>query len=263
MALTSIAINGTPIEELGLILTQGQPSVSGLNRVRDFLALPGRAGGVHAPVSTIGERVLRFELGTSLRLTMAERGALLDTLRDLFEGLVEVTFVHSSMRRIRGMCRVFEGTVSSPSFLNASATLVVEVACANAAFMDTEPTHLVLSTTPARVSVGTVGHDGRLYVTGPNTTALTITYRSMAGVQWGQLAITPNLATGERMILDLASQQIVKVDSGDARTLQPTWDTGSTWFHILPRDANRELGVMPTLEASVSTLYEYRRNWEH
>lgn len=261
--MQSITINDTPIEEKGLRLVSGAPSFVGLNRTREFVALPGRAGGLYSPISTMEPKVLRFEVVTGWAIvTDAGRATLLDELRDLFEGTVEVRYKTNTVRKVRGVARVFEGSVQSPALVNITTTIVIEVACENAAFMDVEPTQLVLGTTPVRVAVGTCGHDGRFYVTGANTTPFTITYRDMAGVTWGTLAITPALGTGERMIVDLASQQIVKVDSSDVRTLVPSWDTGSSWFHVLPRDCNREFGIMPTLESSVSTLYEYRCNWE-
>ena len=264
MAFQSISINDTPIEEFNLVLVGGSPSVSGLNRQRDVLVMPGRAGGLVASTSSIAPKVFRFELLTNQGIiTSAARQAVLDQLRDLFEGSVELKFATSATRKISGVCQVFEGQAYSPTFVNIATTIVVEIVCENGAFMDVEPTQLVLSATPARVSVGTVGHDGRFYVTGSNSTPFTITYRDAAGVLWGQLNVTPALASGERMIIDLASQQIAKVDSSDNRTLQPTWDTGSNWFHVLPRDCNRELSAWPTLESNVGVLYESRRNWEH
>lgn len=264
MATDTIAINGTPIEDKHLIFTGGGPALNGLNRDREFVAMPGRAGGLLSSISTIDARVFRFEVETDFSvLTFAQRLSLLDQLRDLFEGSVELTFSTNPGRKIVGVCRVFEGSSFEPTFGNVSATIVVEVVCENAAFMDNEPTQLVLSTTPARVNVGTVGHDGRFYFTGPTTTPFTIVYRDAFGALWGQLNITPNLLTGERGIIDTASRQIVKVNTGDVRFLMPGWDNSSLWFHMLPRDCNRELGMMPTLEADASVMVEYRCNWEH
>lgn len=260
----SIYINGSSLEALGLRLVDGGPSLDGLQRSRATVPLPGRAGHLSSPFSTTEPRVYRFACFTTGITTVAQRLALLDYYSDLLTGPVELRFVDGTTRCAMGICRVFQGAVQSPTFVNIAATITVEVVCANAARYESEPSMLVLGTTPVPVPVGTVAHGGYIITTTSGFTPFTVTYRSVGGVALGQIAVSPTLASGDYLILDLDAHDVVKVDTAGVRTREKLWDTSpTTWFSILPRDADRRAGAYATLESSIPAAYYFRLNWEN
>lgn len=265
--MPSIWINNVPIEEIGLTLADGangSPVLNGFERERQSLAWPGMTGHIPSRVATTKPRELVFVFNTARTMTLAERQYLLRYFSDLFTGLQEVRFDDNNQpRRIMGYCSVYDAAVASPQFVNIAPKITVKFTFYNAAFEDVECSHYAIGTVPKQMPVGTVGHGGQLFLTGAVSTPVTVTYRNIAGTVLGQLSFTPTLAAGESLIIDLDARQWLKVSTTNVRTSVPTWNTNSVWFFIMPRDCNREMGVMPTLEASTAMLFRFRLRWEN
>lgn len=272
-------LNNVSMESLGLIPTSSMPAIAGFTRDRDQHALIGRTGSIPSQVASVKPRTIRFEHTASRSMSLPERVALLDRLADLLSGSIEVTSTDGTNRRIYGQCSVYDVSVNSPAWLNITPQIVVEIICYNASYHDIEPTQLVLGYGQnlnfgnnlnliglVAVPTGTVPHQGKFLLTGATTTPVLITYRSANGVTLGTLTFTPSLASGERLEIDLQSEQFVKYNTSNVPSLVQSWDTtpvATAFRAVYPRDAQRDNNLWPTLESNYDIVYQYRRNWEN
>lgn len=264
--MPTIYLNDTAIEDLGLVLTEGEPSLSGLPRNREIQAWPGRAGGIASAASTVDPRVYRFVLA-SREISAATRMARLDDLADLLTGTVEIRFADVVDRVARGVARVFETTIPvPPRFVNLDPQITVEIECPIAARWDAQPQSRVLSATPVPIPCGTLPHGGQVVITGAAAGALStetrLRYRGVSGVLLDELVLLPSLAAGEYLTVNLDLRTITKTTTGGVASDAYSNKISGDFFVVCPRDGHRSLGQWPTLEVTNGVaLYHFRRNW--
>lgn len=261
--MPSIYLKEYSLEDLGLRLVRGSPDLGMPAMTRDRTPWPGRMGSVPSPFATVDSRVLSFEVEKKVA-TAAERTALIDQYADLLAGLVPVRFADQPTRCLRGIARVFEVNIPSPSWVNLDPRIRVEIECFTATKWAEEPTSRTLSTTPVQIPCGTAGHGGLIYVTGAISTLQSIKYRNVAGILLGDVQFTPSLAAGEIGVINLTDEQIFKIDNTGVKTTVTTAWLGASavWFKPSPRDGYRDLGVWPTVESTVAGLYVFRLNYK-
>ncbi len=264
--MPTIFLNDTSLEDLGLVLIEGGPSLDGLSVTRAVQPWPGRAGGLPSPYGTVGSRIHRF-VTSAPDPTEAARVARLDTIADLLTGSVEVRYVDRPSRCSRGVARVFTADVPiSPRFVNIEPRIVVEVESHNAAKWEAEPQSVILSTTPTAIPCGTLPHGGLIHLTGVAAGAISTTtrvlYRGISGLTLGELVLLPSLLSGEYLIVDLDAESLTKVSTTGVRTDAYSWKTGGAFFRVAPRDCARDLGAWATIEITAgAALYHFRRVW--
>lgn len=259
----SIYLNGVSHVDLGLMVTEGGPAVAGFPRERTMLSWQGRAGTLPAPVSTTPARVLRLQYDGPTSMTVAQRNTVLQRLSALLTGPVEVQLTDGTARRLHGLCTVYDAAMYQPSFVNVAPRITVEITCPKATLEDLEPAQYILGSTRVRIPIGTAGHFARFYITGAQSSAFSIVYRDFRGTEQGRIECAPSLAAHETLVIDGFSRQFAKYNTSNVGVLVPSWNTTVTWPVMVPRHAQRELALWPTLEASVPVLVRYRRQWEN
>jgi hypothetical protein len=263
--MLSSCLNDIPIEDLSLVVEEAQPIMARVALQRDRQAWPGRVGPLMSPLSTADSTVRRYKW-TGKAATPAARNAVMETLLDVLTGVVELRDRDTPTRVTRGTVRVFDPSVLSPSFVNVEPSIVVEFETNGAAY-EASSVSLVLSTTPVAIPCGTLPHGGRIYLTGTAAGAIStevrIRYRGISGALLGEMVILPSLASGEHGVIDLDSQEILKVSTANATTNVDAWLTGGNFFKLARRDGNPALSAWPTMEVTAgAALYTYRKNWK-
>lgn len=257
-------LSDIPDSELGLTLDEGQPLMPRIAMQRDRQTWPGRVGPILAPYGTMDAMVRRFRWTGNVS-TPATRSRVIEGLLDALTGSTELRDSETPGRVTRGVVRVFEPTIASPSFVNVEPTIVVEVECPNATW-DTNAQSRVIGATPVQIPCGTLAHGGQFRLTGTAAGALSsevrIRYRGISGTLLGELVLLPALASGEHVIIDSDSQEIVHVNTSNVLTSRESWITGGDFVKCYPRDGNRIADVWATLEVTAGVaLYSFRRNW--
>ena len=133
---------------------------------------------------------------------------------------------------------------------------------------DIEPRVVSFTSTPAAIEVGTLPSAGVLYITGSlsTLTSRVITYRSINGIVYGTLTLTPpsgeSLGANDFVVLSLAHPgTIYKVSAGVIDDVYD-WKSAGSWFMPMPEDCDRTQSAYPTLEIdSGAATYVYVNAW--
>lgn len=268
MALT---VNGRTLAALGVTARELSGWLDGPDMARASAVLPNVLGVLPAAVSTSAARQIRLTLNVPAA-TLTGRAAVLATLEDAFAGLLSLRFDDTPTRIIRAIAGAFTVASIAPSLsmTEAARNMVVSIPLLafDGASYDDEPRTVVLSSAPAEIALGTLPAPGIVQWSGAWSAgvARSLTYRSMNGIAYGVLTLTPptgaSLTASEFLELDLGRRYITKVTSAGVRTNAYSWLSGGAWFTPDATDASRQAAQWPTLEISAGAgLFLYRRSW--
>ncbi|GAB1340878.1 hypothetical protein [Gemmatimonas sp.] len=265
--MPTLLVNGTDIADLGFVLTDIQPWLSGPKLVRALTALPGFTGAIPAESATVESRLIT---ATSLiePPTFAARLSLLDGLADLaMHGMNELVFPDAPDRIMRGLYLSSDVEVYAPRLVSTDGRVTVGWVCPDAAKYDRQPKGIVLGTTPKAIPLGTLPSGGIWRIMGPLSGAITLQYRAANGVLLGELTVTGTLTTGEHLDVDLTERRITKWSNVGVATSAYSWKASTSyWFRLDAGDGTRGLDQWGTLQQSVAAgggLFLYRRAWAH
>lgn len=265
--MPSLLVNGTDLAELGFVLSDMQPWLSGPRLVRTLTAMSGFTGAIPSTSATVESRLITAR-SLVRPTTFAARLALLDGLADLtMHGMNELVFPDAPDRVMRGLYVSSDVEIYAPRFVSTEGEVTVGWVCPDAAKYDRQPRGVVLGTTPKPIPMGTLPSGGIWRIMGPLSGAISLQYRAQNGVLLGELTVTGTLTTSEHLDVDLDQRTITKWSNVGVATSAYSWKASTTyWFRLDAGDGTRSLSEWPTLQQSIAAgggLFLYRRAYAH
>lgn len=268
MALT---VNGRTLASLGVTARELSGWLDGPEMSRGATALPNVLGVLPAAITTSAARQVRLTLNVPAA-TLTGRAAILATLSDAFAGLLSLRFDDTPTRIVRAVAGAFTVASIAPSLsmteMARNMIVSVPLLAFDGSSYDDEPRSVVLSTSPAEIALGTLPAPGIVQWSGAWSAgvARSLTYRSVNGIAYGVLTLTPpvgaSLTASEFLEVDLGRRYVTKVTSAGVRTNAYSWVSGGAWFVPEASDGNRQAAQWPTLDVSAGAgLFLYRRSW--
>lgn len=260
---TTLLVNGTDLTDLGLVVENIEPWLSGPRLTRALAQIPGYTGALVGEAATSESRVIT---ATTLArtTTWAARKALLDQLSDLcMTGVCELVTADDTSRVMYGLYTESVSDLVAPRLVNTEGRMTVGWVCPDAAKYDIQPRGYALSSTPKAIPLGTLPSGGIWRIMGALSGACTLTYRNLLGTALGTLTVSGTLTSSEFLDVDLDQRTITKWSSAGVASDAYSWKSASTyWFRLDPGDGDRTTGVWGTLEQSAATgIFMYRRAW--
>jgi hypothetical protein len=262
--MRSLAINGWPIETLGLRLVNISPWLAGAQLTRAVVAMPGYSGGVPSPFATVTSRILTLE-SIVQPTSMAHRLQLLDQYADALDGLLEIESVDAPDRVLYGTYQANGVEVSVPRFVEVQAALRTEILCADGAKYDREPSAIALSTTPTPIPLGTAASVGLFRFRGAAAGVRRVLYRGINGNVLGAIGVNMTIGSSECVDVDGVQRGISLCDaSGVFTNAYPFKLPSDRWFALHRTDGHPAADAWPTLELDGGTgVFYYRRAWSN
>lgn len=271
--MNTFSFDGLAIEALGVTARSASDWLTGPTVERGGTPLLGRHGIV--PSTARRGAVRRMVLGLTVPVpSLAARATTLRAVRDaIIGGARRVRSADAPGRFIVCDVRGWEvEPIAQRSFTEQTRAAVVNVALYDhfgVSFAD-EPRVLVLSTTPTALRLGTAVSTGIVYLSGTwaEGASRTLTYRSNAGITYGEMTLTAptgsgGLGTNDVLEIDLHRQYITKVASSGARTDAAAWRASGAWFGFDPADGDALADRWPTLALSTGAgVVIYREAFE-
>jgi len=238
MTLTTFALDGTAIEDLGLSLA----SLTGLHDA------PTRSPALVQPALTYGQRAL--SIGTTIDLrtigfrlnlpatSFTNRQALVDAFVARFNAQVELVSADAPTRAAYGVLKSQVGSTPGKLFVNPVYQADIAFICPDPLWYDLNPvvTNVPAATTVA-LPIGT-GPVRRLAITvlGTTTNPIVIILRDQTGTEVQRMTLTAptgNLGASNWATIDCDRFTLLKSDGTDLFTAKWLGATES-WFHLLP-----------------------------
>lgn len=248
MPLTTIAFNGTPVEDLGFSAAALSGWLDIAERTYDAVDLLGHPGQrVVANTARFQPRAYNLTLYLSPS-SLADRRTKLDTLFAAFPGVVALTTIEDSTRQCFGYLRRATTTPASRPFLAGQPQVGVacEFVCYDPLWYDVTPQAMTLSTpgTAYTIPVGNA-RSRRIVITisgaaTPSPTVLTL--KNSGGTTLQTMTLNSTLAGGESWVVDCYNGTITKSGASVLSILGTT----DTFLEIDPTTA-------PTLTVSRGT----------
>lgn len=257
-----LKINGRDIAALGLrVADQGSP-----------WAIAQVARGLSPSVSRVGVRPAAYSggaasvLGLTLALpsSVAARRAALDTALAWMDGLLELEWTDAPGRV--QYARLQAGDVrarfESVAWIQGDLLLPLQLVRDVPLSYDIAAAVIAVGTTAKAVPLGTAASPLRFGLPGAITTAVTLTYRNIAGTVLSELALgDPDTSASETLVVDGTTERIYIFDGTDYNDANELYVGGS--FPVAdPGDGNREAATWPTITSSHAGFMLYRRIWE-
>ena len=267
MAPTTIAINGVPVETLGLTPSNLSGWLDGPAYGYQTSEVIGRYGQAVTGVNvTANPKVLKFT-GYLQPASLAARRTALDALSKALTGRLEITTTDDPTRALYAYLTAMPVRTVGPALLSGQPQAFVDVTLTafDPLWYDLTPQVMAIAaaSTPAAFSTaGTAPYRrAQIVLNGAMSGTVTITLKDGTGATKGTLRLTGTLTSAEFLVLDLDPDvaTITKWSAGVA-TDAITWlnrADGFGAFIIDPLDA-------PTIEASgtfASMLVTYYRSY--
>lgn len=254
MSLTTIAVNGVPVEDYGVEPIRYERWLAPPARRYSAVSLVGRVG---AAPSTRGSSYEPRALVLGVRPTTATATSLMagrDALGAWYaacQGLLEIESIDRPGRVCYGL---FEGAEDSPfglTLVSPQVDAVGRITCYDPLWYDRQPTVVgVAEDTRLTVPVGTAPGRYRFAIVGA-ATAPTVTLRTRAGAVIETMRFDQDsfaLASTDVLTVDwLASSPVQKVSSGVASDVFDALNPDDSFLEIDPDDG-------PTLEVDDGSL---------
>lgn len=255
-------INGTDVGTLGLDVQDAGAWLSGLVASRGSVPIPDGFGSMASGVDTLRPRADRIRLLIKTGVTLSTREAVLDRVRDLLQGVVEVRWSGSERKLLCSLesdaASAFEPVLA---FDRAETVVQWDLVAYQGVRIDGTDRVVGFTTTPGTVQVGTHFGQGVMWISGSATTPV-VTYKDFRGDTVGTMTFA-TLAADEALEVDLYAGRVYLHDAG-VRTLSQASLTASSggFFRFEPRHANVSVAAYPTLEVSSGNgLLLHRRVW--
>jgi len=266
-----MSINGRTLAALGMSARSLEGWLDGHTITRDATALPGVLGVVPHQLSVSASRQIRVTCNLPVT-SLLDRAAKLADVQDAIASLCTLRFADTPGRVVRALAGPLVVASIAPNIsmtpTAASLVLVLTFTAYDTASYDEEPRVVSLTTTPGALPLGTLPSTGIVQLSGAWSTGdpRTLTYRSLNGIAYGALTLTPptgqSLSASEFLEIDLSRQYCTKVGNTGVRTNAYAWKSGGAWFVPDPSDGSRAASAWPTLAVSAGVgLFLYRRAW--
>lgn len=251
--MATLTINGRDTADLGFRVVSLADWWALPEPDRGATAIPGRRGVRASDDVTWEPKVIGME--AMLRTTVDGRIADLDAVRELTDGLLEVSVGDDADRVAYGVLETDDAQALIPRGAMGLGHLVIpiDLVLYDPTKYDRLSSTLVIpSTGRTDVPMGTAPMHGTLIIMGSATTPK-VTVRSQGGEELDSMTFA-SLATDEYYEVDLDAQTVVEVDSG-VRSDAFSSITDGWFFSFDPSDS-------PTIEIdSGSAVLHYRRRW--
>lgn len=251
MPLTTVAINGVPIEDYGI----------GPIALEEWLAPPRPKYGEVSPVGRMGSiatvrgltwepRRLRLGVQTTnaTATTLAAGRLAVDAWHKALQGLLEVETIDAPGRVCYG---VFEGGAVDTFGIKLLSPLlqsVGEIVCRDPRYFDRSPVSVsAAAATRVAIPVGSAPGVVKIIVYGAATNP-TVTLRDRNGATIAQMRFTVTLGATESLVIDpRATWPVTKMTAGVASDAFSTLNILDTLLTVDPLDE-------PTVETSTGTI---------
>jgi hypothetical protein len=257
--------NDVDVATLGFTVVDLSGHADAVELPRDYVPIPGRAGGIMARHAEVPSRIIVMDLGL-FRTTLEARREAFRNLEALCAGLVRLRFADAPDQYVEGVLvrapkraasphhRVPWWTAAAPDMM-----VTLEFVCPTPAYFAVAETVVALSATPAALPLGTLPSGGVVDI-GPCTNPV-LTYRDAASTTKATMGFTLTVATGDLLRVDLTEMRVTRRIAGVWSAAQALHTSGA-WFYPSPLDGNYALNVWPTLALSSGAgTYTYRRAW--
>lgn len=249
MTLTTVAVNGVPLESYGLQPIELEGWLAPPMPKYATSALVGRVGSVPSTRGMTWEpRVLSLGVRAVAGSIAASRSALNDWYR-VTRGLLEVEVIDGTGKVCYGL---FEGaTQNTPGvkLLHPDLEVIGQIVCHDPVWYDRSPTMASgAATERVALPVGSIDGRWRLLVVGAATNP-TLTLRDRTGTAISSMRFTTTLAADDALLVasDLGTGGIVRYTAGGASDAFATLNVDDFLLSIDPLDD-------PTVETSVGSL---------
>lgn len=233
MTLTTISLNGTPIEDLGLDIASLEQWHTITDRQYAKVQLPLRRGSkVLTTSQTVSARTLamRFIVNPT---SFTDRATRLDALAAQFNGLVTVTTADAPSRAVYGLLQTMNVTPIGQSFVLPSVYADCSIVCDDPLWYDVDPVvtaitagtqgSLVMGTGPVRKLVVTVNGA----VVNP-----VVILRDQTATEVQRMTLTGSIAAGKWVEIDCDAYSITLRPDG-TNLLQAGWlGVAETFFEL-------------------------------
>lgn len=256
---TTFAINGVPVENYGLRVT----NASG------FLDLPARTYSAVQPVQRDGQVAVSQAGYTAPRMmklqfyvqpsSLNDRRVKLNALRAALRGLLAVTTVEDATKAVYGLLSTGATAAANRWFLAPEVTEEIGIICHDPLWYDTSPQTLSMPATNTDYVIpmgSALLRRMRLVINGSWSGTITATMKNNGGATVQTMSSTWSAAGGESLEIecDPAKPHLRSYSSGVSTDRVSTLGTMETFFVAEPMDA-------PTLrvdKGTGATLYVYR-----
>lgn len=254
-------LNGTDVGTLGLNVTDAGDWLSGVKPSRTSVAMPDGFGYSESRVEAHNPRTGRVTLATTNGIALATREGVLDVIRDLVSGIVEVTWAGSTRKLLARLESETITSVTPVSFVDPSLEISWDLVSYQGVRIDSTDSITGFSTTPGVVEVGTFFGQGVMWISGAATTPV-VTLKDFRGNTVATMTFA-TLAADEALEVDLYAGKVYLHDAG-VRTESAGSLTAASdgFFKFRPEHANVTAEAYPTIEVSSGNgLLLYRRVW--
>lgn len=255
-----LKINGRPIEDLGLELSDQGALWSAPQVLRGSAPVLGRVGSRSSAIATYSASAVQLLL--QLPETVAGRRAALDRVLAALDGVLVLEWSDSPGRVQYGRLESAEirARFQSVAWTVGHLSLPLVIRLDNPVWYEWLASSVALSAnTPAPVPLGTLPSAPLVELNDTANASVTIAYRGITGEVLSSVVLaSPSIPSGGALLVDCGSQRIFVWDGTSLTNANNLYLSGS--FPVFdPGDANFADSVWPTIECNFAALVTWRR----